>query len=442
MLQQTIRSWIDQLLVYIGISADSARGIDQWVILAIIVAIGVGLDFLIRLLLLQVVRRVVKQTKVTWDDIIFDDKVLRRLCHIVTPILVVVMLPIAFPDQNGLVVLITRLVQIAIVIAVLRFVNSLLEAIFQLMGRREEWKGKPLKGLMQTGQVIAFLVAVILVFSILLDRSPAMFLTGLGASAAIFMLVFRDSILGFVSGIQLSANNMLKVGDWISMPKYGADGTVEEVTLNTVKVRNWDNTIVTLPPYLLVSDSFQNWRGMQASGGRRVKRSVNLDMTSVKFCTPDMLARYRNIDIIREYIDQTEQRVEEYNAAHGIRPGERKINGLHQTNLGVFRAYLERYLRDEVPVNKGMTLMVRQLQPTETGLPMELYFFTDTVVWVDYERIQSDVFDHVLAVIPEFDLRVFQNPSGSDIEALRYQRPEPDVPAKPDVTEKSSASPE
>ena len=237
MLQQTIRSWIDQLLVYIGISADSARGIDQWVILAIIVAIGVGLDFLIRLLLLQVVRRVVKQTKVTWDDIIFDDKVLRRLCHIVTPILVVVMLPIAFPDQNGLVVLITRLVQIAIVIAVLRFVNSLLEAIFQLMGRREEWKGKPLKGLMQTGQVIAFLVAVILVFSILLDRSPAMFLTGLGASAAIFMLVFRDSILGFVSGIQLSANNMLKVGDWISMPKYGADGTVEEVTLNTVKVR-------------------------------------------------------------------------------------------------------------------------------------------------------------------------------------------------------------
>ena len=256
------------------------------------------------------------------------------------------------------------------------------------------------------------------------------------------MLVFRDSILGFVSGIQLSANDMLKVGDWITVPKYGADGSVIEVSLTTVKVQNWDNTIVTLAPYLLVSDSFQNWRGMQASGGRRVKRSVNLDMTSVKFCTPDMLGRYRNIDIIREYIDQTEQRVEEYNAAHGIRPGERKINGLHQTNLGVFRAYLERYLRDEVPVNKGMTLMVRQLQPTETGLPMELYFFTDTVVWVDYERIQSDVFDHVLAVIPEFDLRVFQDPSGSDIEALRYQRPEPDVPAKPDVTEKSSASPE
>ena len=397
MLQQTIRSWIDQLLVYIGISADSARGIDQWVILAIIVAIGVGLDFLIRLLLLQVVRRVVKQTKVTWDDIIFDDKVLRRLCHIVTPILVVVMLPIAFPDQNGLVVLITRLVQIAIVIAVLRFVNSLLEAIFQLMGRREEWKGKPLKGLMQTGQVIAFLVAVILVFSILLDRSPAMFLTGLGASAAIFMLVFRDSI---------------------SMPKYGADGTVEEVTLNTVKVRNWDNTIVTLPPYLLVSDSFQNWEGMRSSGGRRVKRSINIDMTSIRFCTPEMLERYKRIDLLKDYIARTQQRVEEYNQQHDIPSGEDKINGLHQTNIGVFRNYLNLYLRQNERVNQNMMVLVRQLQPTEQGLPMELYFFTDTVDWVPYEGIQADVFDHVLAVIPEFDLRVFQNPSGNDLRML------------------------
>ena len=167
------------------------------------------------------------------------------------------------------------------------------------------------------------------------------------------MLIFRDSILGFVSGIQLSANDMLKVGDWISVPKYGADGSVIEVSLTTVKVRNFDNTIVTLPPYLLVSDSFQNWRGMQVSGGRRVKRSVSLDMTSVRFCTPEMLNKYRSIDLIREYIDDTERRVEEYNAAHGIKPGERRINGLHQTNLGVFRAYLERYLRNEVPVNAG-----------------------------------------------------------------------------------------
>ena len=266
---------------------------------------------------------------------------------------------------------------------------------------------------------IAALICGILIVSILIGKSPAILLTGLGASAAVLMLIFRDSILGFVSGIQLAANDVLKVGDWISIPKYGADGNVEEVSLTTVKIRNWDNTLVMLPPYLLTTDSFTNWHAMQLSGGRRVMRSVAIDMTSVRFCTPEMLDHYRTIDLIRDYVDQTERRVEEYNAAHGIGSGERRINGLHQTNLGVFRAYLVRYLRNEVPVNKDMTLMVRQLQPTETGLPMQLYFFTDTVVWVDYEGIQSDVFDHVLAVIPEFGLRVFQNPSGEDVASLR-----------------------
>ena len=261
------------------------------------------------------------------------------------------------------------------------------------------------------------------------------------------MLIFRDSILGFVSGIQLAANDMLKVGDWISIPKYGADGNVEEVSLTTVKIRNWDNTLVMLPPYLLTTDSFTNWHAMQLSGGRRVMRSVAIDMTSVRFCTPEMLDHYRTIDLIRDYVDQTERRVEEYNAAHGIGSGERRINGLHQTNLGVFRAYLVRYLRNEVPVNKDMTLIVRQLQPTETGLPMQLYFFTDTVVWVDYEGIQSDVFDHVLAVIPEFGLRVFQNPSGEDVASLRNvfspnaQTP-PQIPPQASPPASSQAAPQ
>ncbi|MEG0498951.1 MAG: mechanosensitive ion channel, partial [Alistipes sp.] len=193
---------------------------------------------------------------------------------------------------------------------------------------------------------------------------------GLGASAAIVLLIFRDSILGFVSGIQLSANDMVKVGDWISMPKYGADGTVEEVSLNTVKIRNFDNTIVTVPPYLLVSDSFQNWRAMQLSGGRRVKRSVSIDMNSVRFCTPEMLAKYANIGLLKGYIARTQQRVEEYNLARGLAPEAGCIDGLHQTNLGVFRAYLLEYLRSEVRIKKDMTLMVRLLQPTETGIPI------------------------------------------------------------------------
>ena len=220
------------------------------------------------------------------------------------------------------------------------------------------------------------------------------------------------------------------------------------MSLTTVKIRNWDNTLVMLPPYLLTTDSFTNWHAMQLSGGRRVMRSVAIDMTSVRFCTPEMLDHYRTIDLIRDYVDQTERRVEEYNAAHGIGSGERRINGLHQTNLGVFRAYLVRYLRSEVPVNKDMTLMVRQLQPTETGLPMQLYFFTDTVVWVDYEGIQSDVFDHVLAVIPEFGLRVFQNPSGEDVASLRnafsqnaQMPPQTPPPSAPQAAQTPSQTP-
>ena len=389
-MQSLLTRWADALLAWLGLTSALNNGWDRWVAFALVVLSVVLLDFLCRKVLVRGIRRIVMRTKATWDDELFSSAVLSRLCNIVSAIVLVIVLPVVFDEQSEARTIVTRLIQVYIVVTVFRFINALLYAAFNIVSARPAWQNKPINGLRQTGQGIAALICGILIVSILIGKSPAILLTGLGASAAVIMLVFRDSILGFVSGIQLSANDMLKVGDWITVPKYGADGSVIEVSLTTVKVQNWDNTIVTLPPYLLVSDSFQNWRGMQASGGRRVKRSVNLDMTSVKFCTPDMLARYRNIDIIREYIDQTEQRVEEYNAVHGIRPGERKINGLHQTNLGVFRAYLERYLRDEVPVNKGMTLMVRQLQPTETGLPMELYFFTDTVVWVDYERIQSE----------------------------------------------------
>ena len=295
-----------------------------------------------------------------------------------------------------------------------------LAAIYHVYSEREQFKDRPLKGLLQTAQVTIFFIGAIVIVSILINKSPTVLLTGLGASAAILMLVFRDTILGFVSGIQLSANNMLKVGDWISMPKYGADGTVIEVTLNTVKVRNWDNTITTIPPYLLVSDSFQNWQGMRESGGRRVKRSINIDMSSVRFCTPEMLAKYRKIQLLKDYIDKTEKVVELYNKEHHI-DNSILVNGRRQTNLGVFRAYLNSYLKSLPTINQELTCMVRQLQPTETGIPLELYFFSAIKDWVPYEEVQADVFDHVLAIIPEFGLRVFQNPSGEDLRELRVK---------------------
>lgn len=418
-MKTLLKHWADSFLNWLGLTAEQSNGIDRWVAFVIVLLAIVLIDYLLRLVVVWSVTRIVQKTRVRWDDDLFSPDVLRAFCHIVSAVLLIVVLPVVFEVKSEAHTIVKRLTEVYLVVTVFRFVNASLYAIFRLAVERPAWQNKPIKGLRQTGQGIAALVCGILIVSILLDKSPAIFLTGLGASAAIVLLIFRDSILGFVSGIQLSANDMLQVGDWISVPKYGADGTVEEVSLNTVKIRNFDNTIVTLPPYLLVSESFQNWRAMQLSGGRRVMRSVSIDMSSVRFCTADMLEKYRTIDLIREYVDQTERRIEAYNAEHDICPGERRINGLHQTNLGVFRAYLVRYLQNEVPVNKNMTLMVRQLQPTETGLPVQLYFFTNTVEWVAYEGIQSDVFDHVLAVVREFDLRVFQNPAGSDIEALR-----------------------
>jgi miniconductance mechanosensitive channel len=345
-MQSLLTHWADALLAWLGLTSALNNGWDRWVAFSLVLLAVVLFDFLCRTVLVHGMRRIVMRTKATWDDELFSSAVLSRLCNIVSAIVLVIVLPVVFDEQSEARTIVTRLVQVYIVVTVFRFINALLYAAFNIVSARPAWQNKPINGLRQTGQGIAALICGILIVSILIGKSPAILLTGLGASAAVIMLIFRDSILGFVSGIQLSANDMLKVGDWITVPKYGADGSVIEVSLTTVKVQNWDNTIVTLPPYLLVSDSFQNWRGMQASGGRRVKRSVNLDMTSVKFCTPEMLARYRNIDIIREYIDQTEQRVEEYNAAHGIRPGERKINGLHQTNLGVF-------LSGAVPAQRG-----------------------------------------------------------------------------------------
>lgn len=443
-MQSFLKRWTDALLDWLGVASASHDGWDRLVASLLVLLAVILFDYLCRLTVVRGVRRIVQRTKVKWDDDLFSTSVLNHSCHLLSAVLLVLVMPLVFDDMATVRTVVKRLTEIYLVIVVFRFVNSLLYAVFRIAVARPAWQNKPIKGLRQTGQGIAALICFILIVSILINKSPAIFLTSLGASAAIILLIFRDSILGFVSSIQLSANDMLKVGDWIAVPKYGADGTVEEVSLNTVKIRNWDNTLVMLPPYLLVSESFQNWHAMQLSGGRRVMRSVSIDMTSVRFCTTAMLEKYRSIDLIREYVDRTEQRIEEYNAKHGIRPGERKINGLHQTNLGVFRAYLVLYLRKEVPVNKNMTLMVRQLQPTETGLPMQLYFFTDTVEWVAYEGIQSDVFDHVLAVIPEFDLRVFQNPSGSDIESLRnplsgfLNRPDPAQPA----TSGSASEPE
>ena len=413
---EQVTGFINEILLSWGFSQSWADDLTSGIILVVILAIAFLGDAICRHIILTAVARLVKKTKATWDDIVFDRKVLTHVSHLVAPILLYILLPLAI-SNFGLLSFIQRICMIYIIAVFLKFISSLLTALFHVYSEKEQFRDRPLKGLLQTVQVILFFIGGIIIVSILIDKSPMVLLTGLGASAAVLMLVFKDSIMGFVSGIQLSANNMLRVGDWIQMPKYGADGTVIEVTLNTVKVRNWDNTITTIPPYALVSDSFQNWRGMQESGGRRIKRSIRIDMNSVKFCTPEMLAKYKKIQLLKDYIEETEKVIEDYNKEHGI-DNSILVNGRRQTNLGVFRAYLTNYLKSLPTVNQDLTCMVRQLQPTEQGIPLELYFFSAIKAWVPYEGVQADVFDHVLAIIPEFDLHVFQNPTGEDFREL------------------------
>lgn len=411
---EQITDRINEGLVALGLSQPTANELDQIVALVLIISVAFLGDVICRQVVLKLVSKLVKQTKATWDDIVFDSKVMINLSHLAPPILIYVFIPMAIADVDTL-AFVQRMCMIYIIAVFLRFVSVFMAAIYAVYSERDQFRDRPLKGLLQTAQIVVYFIGIIAIISILIDRSPVVLLTGLGASAAILLLVFKDSIMGFVSGIQLSANNMLMVGDWIAMPKYGADGTVIEVTLSTVKVRNWDNTITTIPPYALVSDSFQNWRGMRESGGRRVKRSINIDMNSIKFCTPEMLARYRKIRLLKEYVNDTEKVVAAYNKEHGI-DHSILVNGRRQTNLGVFRAYLTNYLKNLPAVNQELTCMVRQLQPTEKGIPLELYFFCSIKDWIPYEGVQSDVFDHVLAIIPEFDLRVFQNPTGEDFK--------------------------
>jgi len=256
-----------------------------------------------------------------------------------------------------------------------------------------------------------------ILISILFDQKLSGLFLGLGTFAAVLMLVFKDTILGFVASIQVSMNNMVNPGDWISMPGRDADGVVLEINLNTVKVQNWDKTISTIPTYALVSESFQNWKGMEESGGRRIKRSINIDMTSVKFCSPEMIEKFNKIQLLQEYIRTKQKEINEFNEKLKVDPSV-LVNGRRMTNLGTFRKYIEEYLKIHPLIHEQMTFLVRQLQPNEKGIPMEIYVFSKDQEWANYEAIQADIFDHILAVLPEFDLRVFQNPTGQDILAL------------------------
>lgn len=416
-MRHHLKKWTDDLLDWLGVEVSAHDSWDRWVALGLVVVAVALFDLLLAWVIVPLVRKVVERTRVKWDDMLFSVRVLKCGCHVVSAMLLAVVLPVVFEDRSTAQLLVMRLMRIYILVSVFRFISALLYASFGIVAARPAWQNKPIKGLRQTAQGIALLICAILVISTLMDKSPTLLLTSLGASAAILMLIFRDSILGFVSGIQLSANDMLKVGDWISVPKFGADGSVEEVSLSTVKIRNWDNTIVTLPPYQLVSDSFVNWHAMQLSGGRRIMLSVPVDLTSIRFCTPDMLERFRKIRLLTDWLEKTEREDAALNASLGIGADEPPINGYRQTNLAIFRAYMMRYLEEKTSIRKDMKLAVRMLAPTDTGVPIELYFYTESIYFADYVQVELAVFEHMVCALPEFGLRVYQSPSGEDIRA-------------------------
>ena len=371
-------------------------GENNWIHLTIVI-VEIALIVLVanvvcRRLLIPLVKRVITRTRTTWDDVFFNDSLLLDISRLISPILIAVLIPMAFVGKSGLIEFLLKVNYIYLIALIAKLLCALLSSLYELSNRKNQLRNQSLKGVYQMLKIVVVCVALIIVVSILIDKNPGYILTALGASAAVLMLVFKDMILGLVAGVQLSANDMLRPGDWISMPKYGADGDVIEVTLTTVKVQNWDKTITTIPPYALVSDSFQNWRGMKESGGRRVKRSVYIDMRSISFCTEEQMVDFEK----RGWLE-------------GVEREDKFVVNLH-----IFRNYLENYLRSHHRVNQNMTIMVRQLQPTAQGLPLELYFFSDGTEWIPYEHLQSEIFEHVFAVMPTFGLRVFQSPMGID----------------------------
>lgn len=348
--------------------------------------------------LIPLVRKLRQGTRSKWDDILLNDVVLKDITRLFPPIIITFLLPLAFSDGNLVLEFLLKVNSIYTIVVVSKLLCSFLNSLYNLSNNHDKLKSHPLKGIYQMLKIVVICVALIIIVSILINRNPEYILTALGASAAVLMLVFKDMIMGLVAGVQLSANDMLRPGDWISMPKYGADGDVIEVTLTTVKVQNWDKTITTIPPYALISDSFQNWRGMRDCGGRRVKRSVYLDMRSITFCTKEQHHDFAK----RGWLD-------------GVEREDKFVVNLH-----VFRNYLENYLRHHPRVSKRLTIMVRQLQPTAQGLPLELYFFSDGTEWVPYEHLQAEIFEHVFAMLPTFGLRVFQSPMGIDFNGGHF----------------------
>ena len=384
----SLGSWMNEILIDWGVDPKLANMFDETIIAVLMIGEAIGLDYLCQAIFVGGMKHYTNRAPHQWNTLLMKRRVVHHLIHILPGILVYFLLPLAFVRGKEILDFSQKICAVYIIAAILFTINGLLLVMLDVYNARDKQKNRPMKGFVQVLQVLLFFIGGIVIIAVLVNKSPMTLFAGLGASAAVLMLVFKDSILGFVAGVQLSANDMLRIGDWIQLPNGVANGTVEEITLNTVKIRNWDETISTVPPYTLVNNSFQNWRGMQESGGRRVNKNIYLDMTTLKFCTPeDLDAIRKNVPLMADY-----------------QPAEGEV----PTNSQLYRIYIERYLRSLPVVNQDMDLIISQKEPTTYGVPIQVYFFSRNKVWREYERIQSDIFDHLLAIVGKFDLKLYQ----------------------------------
>lgn len=411
---------VQEWLVARGLPLDQAALLSTGVGLVLLLALAWFVNLMAKQVILRVVTAVVKKTAFKWDDVMLQAHVFTRLSHLAPALVIDALGNDVLGNSPEVLSAVNMAVNIYLTLIWVMVFFALLDAIHLLAQQSGRTDRTPVKGFVQGFKLVAALVALILVLATILNKSPVYILTGMGALTAVLLLVFKDAILGFVAGIMLSVNNMVRIGDWIEMPKAGADGDVIDVSLTTVKVQNWDKTITTIPSYDLIAGSFKNWRGMFESGGRRIKRALNIDMQSIRFADEALIERWSKFDLLKDYLRTKREEIDKFNKEKGT---DLTIlgNGRRITNLGTFRAYCIAYLKAHPHIHQNMTFLVRQLAPTEHGLPLEIYVFTNDTRWAYYEAIQADIFDHLTAVIDQFDLCVYQQPSGRDVQKALMQ---------------------
>lgn len=410
-----IEEW---LIEHLGVAeADTQRF--KMVILFVMMVLLAGVLWIIgQAIINRIVKQVVSKTSGQFDDALFEHGVFRKLGHLIPISVIFIFTPIAFTDYPQWVPMVERLTDILLAFFILRAISSFITAVRVHLSRSEKYRDKPISSFAQLAKILTWMVGIIFIVSLVIGKNPLYLFSALGAVSAVLLLIFKDTILGFMASIQLTINDMIRIGDWVSVPKYEADGDVMEINLTTIKIRNFDNTISTVPTYFFVADSFTNWRGMQESGGRRIKRAIPIKISSVKLCDEEMLKRFERIEFVLPHISRKREDINRHNQEVAANTDASIVNGRRMTNLGVFRAYALQYIAKNPNVNQDMTKMVRQLAPTPSGIPMEIYCFSALKSWVEYEGVQADIFDHLFAVVPHFDLEVFENPAGADFKRI------------------------